>query len=189
MKPNRPGKPGPKPKLGARSRVLTLRTDDAMEEALAEDLAQLQAANPNATQSDVVRSWSRGASRPRRVAHDARMAAELRALAKQAKEFEERASRAERLVIAYEEKEAKTRSKAITAALNTLRKPGNHHVRQQLGELVKLEASGLVANSANPTLATARREAGSWKALQEIVDDVGERGGVGAGPPEPGGGS
>lgn len=168
------GRRGPKPRLGARSRVLALRTDDAMEEALAEDLAAMQAANPDATQSDVVRSWSRNASRERRITYDAEMAGELRAMRDQAKELLQRAERAEKKVVAYEERNARAKSKSVRAAVVTLRKPDNVRVRQELDKLLKLEAAGLESRTENPTLSIARRELGSWKALQDLVDHIEE---------------
>jgi hypothetical protein len=140
-----------------------------MAEAMAEDLAALRKHHPKASQADVLRSWSRMANRTRRVKALAEWQEKARTLAGHANAASLEAEALRKQMAAYEAKEDAQRSKAITAALRVLRAPQNAALRQELAGLVHAEDAGKPLATANFAFSRARRELGSFRALQDLA--------------------
>lgn len=141
-----------------------------MVKAVEEDLAALRTKlGKKATKTDVVRAWARIGNRTRLVVTLADYQARLEEVARHAEAATREANTLRRRMAGLDAKQGKERGRAIDPALRALRAPANGHLRAHLEQLVREEAAGLPASTSNLILAKARRELGSWRALQDLL--------------------
>jgi hypothetical protein len=147
----------------------SIRPDETMRLAVEQDLAAMRRISPKATRTDVVRAWGLMANRTRRVKALAEWQEKAKAMAQHAQAASSEADSLRKQMAAYEAQEEAQRSKALTAALRALRAPQNHVLRKHLADLVVIEQANKPASTANPSLARARRELGSFRAIQDLL--------------------